>query len=226
MKYEFKNGKALINGEWVSIRNLLHEMDEKEFSVLAAGYEISHFEESHRHCGYCGAETVPAQDEISYARKCPNPDCKGNKNFLYPSYSIASITIVARNGGQEILLGHNTAWPANRVSLLAGFMQPGESLEECVKREVREESAIELGNIKYIKSQPWPFPSNIMAGFYAEATNPEQSKPDGKELDRLYWINKEQLKEVYAGTSHLGLVMPKKGSLARKLTDLWLAGKI
>lgn len=224
MEYEFKGGKALINGEWRSIRDLLHEMDEKEFAVLSAEYEISHFRESHKFCGYCGTETVSAEDEIAYARKCPNPECSGSRNVLYPSYSIASITIVSRNGGQEILLGHNTAWPKNRVSLLAGFMQPGETLEECAIREIKEESGLDVVRIKYIKSQTWPFPSNIMAGFYAETSG--EARPDGKEIDSVYWVNKKQVAEMCSDTVQDGLFLPKKGSLARKLINLWISDSL
>ena len=128
MNYEFKGNDVLINGKWRQISDLLHEMDEHEFSALSAARELFHFEKSHKYCGFCGAETVSAQDEVVYARKCPNPACESNKNYLYPSYSIASITIVARNMGSEILVGHNAAWPQNKVSLLAGFMQDRKSV--------------------------------------------------------------------------------------------------
>lgn len=226
MTYEFKGSSVLIDGEWRQIRDLLHEMDGQAFAALAAAREIDHFSKSHKYCGFCGKETVYAPDEMTYARKCPDPACEGGKNYFYPSYSIASITVVSKNGGNEILLGHNAAWPENRVSLLAGFMQPGENLEECVKREIMEESGLNVSSIRYIKSQTWPFPSNIMAGFYAVADNPEEAKPDGKELDRLIWVNREQLLEIYSGKNIKGLTMPQKGSLARKLTDLWIAGQI
>ena len=224
MKYEFNGGNVLINGEWRQIRDLLHEMDEKEFAVLSAEYEISHFAESHKFCGYCGAATVSAEDEIPYARKCPNHECKGGKNVLYPSYSIASITIAARSGGEEILLGHNTAWPKNRVSLLAGFMQPGETLDECAIREIKEESGLDVVSIRYIKSQTWPFPSNIMVGFYAETAG--EARPDGKEIDSVYWVNKKQVAEMCSDTVQDGLFLPKKGSLARKLINLWLSDSL
>lgn len=227
MEYtEFKDGNVLADGKWRSIRELMSELDEEEFAHLSEKREIDHFIKSTKFCGFCGAATVQAEDqEVRYARKCPNENCQGNKSFLYPSYSIATITIVSRNEGNEILLGHNMAWPHGRVSLLAGFMQPGENLEDCVRREVYEESGIRLLSLKYIKSQTWPFPSNIMAGFYAEAADGE-ARPDGKELDRVYWKDREELVRIMEGKSETGLFLPKKGSLAFRLISMWISRKI
>lgn len=220
---KFRDDMAFVGGSWRKMRDLLHEMDENSFSALSSEYEIWHFLKSHRHCGYCGAETVLAgDDEIHYAKKCPNPDCEGSRKVLFPSYSIASITIVARKGGKEILLGHNTAWPEGRFSLFAGFMQPGENLEECARREIKEECGLEVGSIRYIKSQTWPFPSNIMAGFYAVAEDGE-ARPDGREIDKVFWINRSEMEKIIAGTSDTGITLPKKGSLARKLIGMWLS---
>lgn len=228
MEYKFNGDTALINGTWKSIRELISELPEEEFNALAKARAIDHFLNTNRFCGRCGAPMEQADDkDIKYAKRCSSKNCEGHIKISYPVYSIAAIIAITRNGGNELLLGHNMAWQPKRVSLLAGFMQPGETLEECAKREIMEESGLRISSIRYVNSQPWPFPSNIMAGFYAEADENSEAKPDGQELDSLYWLTRDEIKNIMAGNYNgKGLFLPKKGSLARKLITLWLNGNI
>ena len=225
-KYIFNGDSVFHNGSWETIRSLMSVLSPEEFNELAGEKAVDFFLETHRFCGICGSRTEPAPDrEIKYALRCSSAGCAGHSRFMYPSYSIASITLVTRKKGKELLLAHNTAWPSDRVSLLAGFMQPGETLENCVRREIKEECGLDLLSVRYINSQPWPFPSNIMTGFYAEAADGE-ARPDGTELDRIIWVTRDELRKIQDGTYETGLVMPRKGSLARRLAEMWLTGKV
>lgn len=225
-KYIFNGDSVLSDGEWKTVRELMPILSPEEFNEMSGEKAIDFFIKTHRFCGICGSRTEPAPDrEVKYALRCSSAECAGHSHFMYPSYFIASITLVTRKNGEELLLAHNKAWPAGRISLLAGFMQPGETLENCVRREIKEECGLDLLSVKYINSQPWPFPSNIMAGFYAEAADGE-AKPDGTELDSIVWLTKENLRGILSGTSNTGLALPRKGSLARRLAEMWLNGKI
>lgn len=224
--YLFDGDKVFINGLWCNIRDVLSEMSSAEFAELAKARALDYFEKTNVFCGRCASPMELAQDpEIAYAKHCSNKSCEGYKKFTYPSFSVAAIIAVSRKNNSELLFGHNCAWPQNRVSLLAGFMQAGETLENCVRREIMEEAGLRLKTVKYICTQPWPFPSNIMVGFYASAID-MQARPDGREIDKLYWLSRAELKNINNSVAANGLFMPKKGSLARYLTDMWLEDKL
>ena len=134
------------------------------------------------------------------------------------------LAAVTRRGGSELLLAHNTVWPERRMSVPAGFLQPGESLEECVRREITEEIGIKISSPVYTGTQPWPFPSSLMAGFTAEWISGD-IRVDGKEIDRAEWINAEQIAAARDWTApdaaEAALQIPAKGSLSRLLIDGW-----
>jgi NAD+ diphosphatase len=129
------------------------------------------------------------------------------------------VIMLVQNGGR-LLLGRRPAWPANRYSVLAGFVSPGETPEEAVVREVREESGIEAHSARYVTSQPWPFPSSLMLGFEAQADGGEPRATDD-ELEDVSWFTLDQVREAQreAGT----LRLPPAVSIARTLIDLWVA---
>lgn len=168
-----------------------------------------------RFCGACGAPLVDANDREDVrkslddhahgARFCPR--CK---RLFFPRISPAVIVLV-RNGA-KILLAHNTRFPGNRHSLVAGFVEIGETLEEAAAREIREEAGIEIKNLRYIRSQPWPFPDSLMLGFVADWASGE-ARPDGNEIDHLDWYTADNLPEI-----------PMKGSIARWIIDTFIAG--
>lgn len=168
-----------------------------------------------RFCGACGAPLVdangnedvrePLDDHAYGTRFCPQ--CK---RLFFPRMSPVVIVLVRR--GKEILLEHNVRFPGNRHSLVAGFVEIGETLEEAAAREIREEAGIEVKNLRYVRSQPWPFPDSLMLGFVADWAGGE-ARPDGKEIDHLDWYTADNLPEL-----------PMKGSIARWIIDTFMAG--
>jgi NAD+ diphosphatase len=123
--------------------------------------------------------------------------------------------------GDRALLGRQARWPPGRYSALAGFVEPGESLEEAVAREVLEEAGVEIGPTRYMSSQPWPFPSSLMLGFFAEYARGEPSPKDA-ELEDVRWFARDELEAIRAGRVD-GLGLPPPIAIARTLIDGWLA---
>ncbi len=219
----FKGDSVLWNGEWVTLRSLLTALPPEEFAALARARSMDFFSNTHAFCGRCGAPMEPAPDPVTpHARRCSGTGCEGNTRFSYPAFSVAILAAVTRRGGAELLLAHNTAWPAGRMSLVAGFLHPGEALEDCVRREVLEETGLRAANPVFSGSQAWPFPCSLMTGFTAEWEAGE-IQPDGTEIDRAEWITREKFKAAGEWTTAPGtaLQLPPKGSLSRRLLDAW-----
>lgn len=222
--YRFNGDTVFRDGRWVPLRSLIPALSAEEFSALARARGMDFFEKTHVFCGRCGARTEQAPDPVTtYARRCPSPGCEGHKAFSYPSFSVAILVAVTRRAGAELLLAHNTAWPEPRLSIIAGFLNPGESLENCVKREVYEETGLTVAQPAFSASQAWPFPSSLMAGFTAECGAGEL-KVDGVEIDRAEWIDRAQYAAAHEwNATASGLQLPPRGSLSRQLMDEWAA---
>ncbi len=171
------------------------------FVRVGLAFQLMNWRRSNRFCGRCG---VPMREsEKERAMQCP--DCG---HLVFPTLSPAIIVAVEKDG--KLLMGHNANFPAGRYSVLAGFVDPGESLEETVAREVYEESGVRVKNIKYFGSQPWPFPNSLMFGFRAEWESGEPM-PDGEEIDDVRWFSPEELPDI-----------PPSVSISRQLIDDWL----
>jgi NAD+ diphosphatase len=174
---------------------------------LLRAFHVAQWRKESAFCGSCGAANQDA-DTGELARRCP---ACGRLEF--PRISPAVITLIINDKG-EALLAHNKKF-ANRVySLIAGFNEAGESLEATVAREIREEVGLEVKDIRYIRSQPWPFPNSLMLGFTARHAG-GQIKPDGIEIEDARWFTRENLPEL-----------PGNGSVARSLIGLWLEEKL
>jgi NAD+ diphosphatase len=158
---------------------------ETEVAMLSGrAYQILEWDRNHRYCGRCGTETVMRTDERS--RVCP-----GCKRTTYPPVSPAVMVLIT-DGKRRVLLGRKSIWPAGRYSALAGFVEPGEELEDTVARETREEIGVEVKNIRYFGSQPWPFPHSLMIAFTAEYAGGEL-RPDGVEIEEARWFDADEL---------------------------------
>jgi NAD+ diphosphatase len=165
---------------------------------------------SHRFCANCGAATDVR--EGGHLRLCP---ACGTEH--HPRTDPVVIMLVTK--GDRVLLGRQARWPQGRYSALAGFVEPGESLEEAVAREVREESGVAVGPPRYVSSQPWPFPSSLMLGFTAPWAAGEPAVGDD-ELEDVRWFTRAELAAAVAGRGPVGL--PPRLAIARRLIDGWL----
>jgi len=187
---------------WRGLRELYGTLDEDLFGLSGRAIQIVDWDRTHQYCGHCATPTTQLSHER--AKRCPN--C-GLVN--YPRLSPAVIVLISR--GEELLLARAPRFPAGMYGLIAGFVEPGESLEETVVREVREEVGIEVKDIHYFGSQPWPFPNSLMIGFTATyASGDIAIEPE--ELADAAWFSKHNLPQI-----------PPKLSIARKLIDWFVS---
>ena len=163
------------------------QLNATDANLAAFCRAIFHWHRQHRFCGACGSETRPR--EGGHSRHCSNGEC-GNK--IFPRTDPAIIVLVTH--GERCLLGHQRGWPTGMYSTLAGFVEPGESVEDAVAREVMEEVGVRVSEVRYWKSQPWPFPSSVMLAFHAEAID-SQIKADGVEIEHAAWFSREDLQQ-------------------------------
>jgi NAD+ diphosphatase len=180
-------------------------------ALLAYAKGIMHWHARHLFCGVCGSATAAA--EAGHVRRCLNAACAASH---FPRTDPAVIMLVA--DGEHCLLGRQAIWPAGMYSTLAGFVEPGESLEEAVAREVFEEAGIEVENVTYHSSQPWPFPASIMLGFFATARTCD-IRLDDAELQDARWFSRQWLLNHEDGPDFR---RPRKDSIARHLLEEWL----
>jgi NAD+ diphosphatase len=164
-----------------------------------------------RHCGVCGAPTAARSG--GHTRVCRNEGCKTEH---FPRTDPAIIVLVT--SGDDCLLGRQPRWPAGMYSTLAGFVEPGETIEQAVAREVHEESGVRVQSVEYFRSQPWPFPASLMLGFNAIAATREINV-DGDELEDAKWFSKEHVRDAKAH----GFWVPGSFSLSGQLIEAWLA---
>ena len=199
-------------GRFVDLRAVGPLLGHDQGSLLAYARGLVHWHARHRFCGICGARTESA--EAGHVRRCTNPDCAA---VHFPRTDPAVIVLVT--DGERALLGRQKIWPPGMHSTLAGFVETGESLEDAVRREIREEAGIQVGEVRYHSSQPWPFPSSIMLGFTAQALTTELSLDDD-ELEFAAWFSRDQLK---ASPENETFRLPRRDSIARRLVEDWLA---
>ena len=183
-----------------------------EGALLALARAMVFWHSRHRFCGVCGAPT--RSEEAGHVRRCTEAGCA---TMHFPRTDPAVIMLVT--DGDRALLGRNKNFLSGMYSTLAGFVEPGESLEDAVAREVREETAIEVRAVHYHSSQPWPFPANIMLGFYAEAASTAITVDYG-ELEDVRWFERDWL---LSHTEDDSFRLPRRDSIARRLIEDWLS---
>jgi NAD+ diphosphatase len=167
------------------LRPLSSRLPGDEAGLLAYARALSIWRQRHRFCGRCGASATPQR--AGHVMRCSDPQCA---HEVFPRIDPAIIVLVT--DGERALLGRQPGWPAGRYSTIAGFVEPGESLEDAVAREVREETGVRVERVEYHSSQPWPFPSSLMLGFHAHAERGARIEVGG-ELEDARWFTREQL---------------------------------
>ena len=187
-----------------------------EASILAYARAMVIWHQNHRHCGRCGA--AAAMTESGHSRTCTNPSCA---NRTFPRTDPVVITLITHD--DKCLLGRQAVWPAGMYSCVAGFVEPGETLENAVRREAAEETGLVIGDVRYVASQPWPFPASIMLGFRAAALTTDIHRDD-QELEDCRWFSKAEVRSFAERDSGgAGFKLPNRFAIARFLVDAWLA---
>jgi NAD+ diphosphatase len=192
------NAPAPAGLAWEGLRPLFSVLDDDHFALAGRALQLLQWDRDHRFCGRCGTPTEPKRDER--VRVCPA--CKLS---AYPRVAPAVMALVHR--GNQVLLARSPRFPAGMYSALAGFVEPGESLEQCLAREVEEEVGVRISNSRYFASQPWPFPHSLMIAFVCEYAGGE-IRPQAAEIEDAKWFEVLQLPKL-----------PSKISIARRLID-------
>ena len=191
------------------LRPLAPLMDAEQAGLLAYARALATWRARQRYCGACGCPTVASH--AGHCLVCSDPACAQQ---YFPRIDPAIIVLVS--DGERALLGRQASWPPRRVSTIAGFVEPGESLEDAVVREVAEETGVQVHNVRYDSSQPWPFPSSLMLGFFASALPGSIVRVSG-ELEDARWYTRE---EITSGTA----LAPPTQSISWRLIETWLKG--
>jgi NAD+ diphosphatase len=197
--------QAPDDAQLTGLREAAAVLSQADAGLIAYASALVHWHDTHRFCGVCGEPSDVR--EAGHARRCPNG------HVHHPRTDPVVIMLVS--DGDRLLLGRRPPWPAGRYSCLAGFVEPGESLEAAVAREVLEEAGVVVGAVEYRLSQPWPFPLSLMLGFEAIYESGEARIADS-ELDDVAWFTREQ---IAAGTP----LLPPPFTIARRLIDGWLS---
>ena len=203
------------DAELMDLRQLVQVIPSHEAALLAYARGLLYWHSRHQFCSVCGAPS--ASRSAGHVRVCTNEAC-GASNF--PRTDTAVIMLV--HDGDRCLMSRQSHWPPGMHSTLAGFLEPGESLEEAVAREVYEETGVRVADVRYHSSQPWPFPASIMVGFYARAVGGE-FRPDLDELESAGWYTRDQLKTI---GDNENFRLPNAYSIARRLIEDWLAERV
>ncbi|HTZ00427.1 MAG TPA: NAD(+) diphosphatase [Rhodocyclaceae bacterium] len=193
---------AVPAGELLSLRGLFGVGGAEAFALAGRGFQLLDWQRNHRHCGRCGRPTSRQAGEFAMT-------CAPCGLVFYPRISPAVMVLVRR--GEELLLARSPRFRGGVFSALAGFVEAGETLEQCAAREVREEVGLEIANLRYFASQPWPFPDSLMVAFFADYAGGTLT-PDPREIEDARWFAPKALPEL-----------PDPVSIARRLIDAALA---
>jgi NAD+ diphosphatase len=185
-------------------------LGDRDAGLLTHAIALANWHDSHTHCPLDGTPTVP--EPGGHATRCPKD---GTEHF--PRTDPAVIMLVT-DPDDRCLLARNAAWPGRRVSILAGFVDPGESAEQAVVREVHEETGIKVGNVRYLGSQPWPMPRSLMLGFRADAPAGQVIAVDHDELAEAHWFSRD---ELLAAIKAREIALPPSVSIARHIIEAW-----
>jgi NAD+ diphosphatase len=194
----------------VSLREAGPRLSDRDVGLMVHAVGLANWHAVHTHCPRCGAVTVPEQ--AGHSRRCP---VDGSEHF--PRLDPAVIMLVT-DPDDRCLLARNAQWPERRVSILAGFVEPGESAEQAVAREVLEETGISVNGVRYVGSQPWPMPHSLMLGFRARASGSLQIVVDSEEIAEARWFSRNDLR-ASVGSGEIKL--PPPVSIAHRIIESW-----
>lgn len=231
----FRDEAPRADGElWLELRGQGDLLDDTSAGLFTTAIALRNWHRRAGFCARCGG--VQHQIEFGWARSCEN--C-GRQEF--PRTDPAVICLIhddVGTNGEHVLLARQPTWPSGRFSVVAGFVEAGEALESCVVREIREEVGLEAGNVRYLGSQPWPFPRSIMLGFTARANAQLNPWPADGEIAEAYWFSREAVREAIVASDTAddgaatddsgaanGLLLPGNSSIARVMLEAWVAAE-
>jgi NAD+ diphosphatase len=222
--WTMRGAPSLIDGddpsEWQDLRNRGADLDATGAGLLVTAVAVLGWHDNAQFCTRCGSDTQPAH--AGWARVCT-----GCKHEEYPRIDPAVICLV-HDGADKVLLARQRIWSPGRYSVLAGFVEAGESLAACVAREIREEVGVSVTDIRYLGSQAWPFPRSLMIGFSAVADPGQPLVPADGEIDEALWVTRADLRAAlddgdWASGGGNQLLLPPSVSIARSMLDAWVA---
>ena len=200
---------------FLELRGVMTALSARDAELAATAKAVLQWHRSHGFCSTCGAASVAAM--AGWQRDCP---ACGAHHF--PRTDPVVIMLITH--GNRLLLGRNAAWPEGMYSCLAGFVEPGETIEAAVRREVFEEAGVRVGAVRYLASQPWPFPASLMLGCAGEALT-DEIRIDPAELEAAVWVSREEMISVRAGV-HPSIKPARRGAIAHFLIENWLADRL
>ncbi|MBJ7286595.1 MAG: NAD(+) diphosphatase [Candidatus Nanopelagicus sp.] len=196
--------------ELKTLREIGVHLSPRDIGLSVHAQGLANWHTKHPRCAQCGAATTVISG--GSVRRCLI-----DQSEHYPRTDGAVIVLV-KDDQDRVLLGRQKVWPKYRFSTFAGFVEPGESFEHCVVREVREEAGVELSQINYLGSQPWPFPASLMIAFEALTNTPQLARPDGQEIEEIRWFSRAEMKAAILDKS---LILPLEISVARQMIKAW-----
>jgi len=204
-------GDAIPPEQFADLRRIAGTMEPQELAIVGRAKSLIDWHGSHAFCAKCGERSAPAKGAALRV-------CTGCKTEHYPRISPVAIMLIEHE--DHILLGRQAFWPAGSYSALAGFISPGESLEEGCAREIKEEVGLDVSNIRYLMSQSWPFPSQLMLGLISQASNRDITI-DKQELENAQWFSRAEVQAVWDKTGD-AFVRPPAFTIAHQLVRAWL----
>jgi NAD+ diphosphatase len=198
-----------------SLREVGTLLGDRDAGLFTHAVALANWHDTHTHCPLDGTPTIP--DPGGHSTRCP---ADGSEHF--PRTDPAVIMLVT-DPDDRALLARNAAWPGRRVSILAGFVDPGESAEQAVIREVAEETQIKVTNVRYVGSQPWPMPRSLMLGFLADAPAGQAIVVDEEEIAEACWFSRDELLAAIAARE---IALPPPVSIARRIIEAWFGGPL
>lgn len=202
-------------GAFENVRRTAHHLAPEEAGIIAHARSLLEWRKRHLFCAVCGAQT-------RYAEGGAKRECAACGADHFPRVDPVAIMWVTRGG--RALLGRQSPWPPGVYSALAGFVEPGETLEDACRRETFEEAGVRVGAVRYVESQPWPFLSSLMIGLSAEAESGE-IKIDPREIEDARWFSRDEIAAALDGRGG-DLVMPPSAAIARRLAERWIDGEL
>jgi NAD+ diphosphatase len=201
--------------KFIDLRSIAGELDPDSATVAATAKGVLGWHRTHRFCSRCGVPS--AIENGGWRRRCPS--CGG---LHFPRTDPVVIMLILH--GEDVLLGRQSTFPPGIYSLLAGFMEPGETIEDAVRRETHEETSVRVGRVAYLGCQPWPFPSNLMLGCIGEAETTGITI-DPAELEDAQWVSRAEMQEILDG-GHARIAAPRRDAIARAILTDWVRGEV